>query len=304
MEAASTRGEKIASFRLNALQQILEHAPEDMTVSTQAGITLAALQSHLAQRGQWLPLDPPHQEQTTLESILATNASGPRRMGYGTIRDYLIGIKVILADGRLIKAGGKVVKNVAGYDLCKIFVGSHGTLGAIVETTFKLRPLPEQESFVQRRCESLEETSSLLEAVRQSELTPTVLDLHNLSLPADQASTIFTLILGFAGTREEVAWQIAEASALGIDEPSDLCHEKVFWANPTSAKVHRSSALPSKLVQSLGVLRNIPFVARAGNGIVYHRDGPAMAEEESPIQLMKRIKDAYDPKHILPEFPP
>ena len=303
LEDASARGEKIASFKLNALQQILEHAPDDMTVTTQAGVTLADLQTHLSQRGQWLPIDPPHQEQTTVGSALATNASGPRRMGCGTIRDYLLGIKVVLADGRSIKAGGRVVKNVAGYDLCKLFVGSQGTLGVIVEATFKLRPLPEKEEFVQRHCQSLEEASSLLEAVRESELTPNVLDLHNLSLPTARASMIFTLVLGFAGTDEEVDWEIAQARDLGISELSDLHHEKAFWANPSSRKVHRSSLLPSKLVQSLDVLRDIPFVARAGNGIVYSLDGPESPRDALPAKLMKRIKDAYDPKHILPEFP-
>jgi glycolate oxidase FAD binding subunit len=300
---ASARDEKVTSFRLNALQQILEHTPEDMTVTTQAGVTLADLQAHLAHRGQWLPIDPPHPEQITVGSIVAMNVNGPRRMGYGTIRDYLLGIKVVLADGRLIKAGGRVVKNVAGYDLCKVFVGSHGTLGAIVEATFKLRPLPEREKFVQRHCQSLEEASSLLEAVRESVLTPTALDLHNLSLPTSQASMIFTLVLGFAGTDEEVAWQIATARDLGISELSDLQHEHVFWANPSSGKIHRSSLLPSKLVQKLRVLREIPFVARAGNGIVYSLDGPAPSRDELPAKLMKRIKDAYDPKHIFPEFP-
>jgi len=111
----------------------------------------------------------------------ADQASGPRRFGYGTIRDYLIGLKVVLADGTLISSGGKVVKNVAGYDLTKLFIGSHGSLGVIVEATFKLRPLPELEKFVQAKCDSLEKADAFIEAVLNSELTPIVVDLHNQS---------------------------------------------------------------------------------------------------------------------------
>ncbi len=130
--------EKIPPFILTALSRVVEHAPEDLTVVVEAGVNLGALQKILATRGQWLPIDPPRPESTTIAEILNANASGPRRFGYGTVRDYLIGIKVALADGRVIKAGGKVVKNVAGYDLCKLFVGSQGSLGLIVEATFKL----------------------------------------------------------------------------------------------------------------------------------------------------------------------
>src|SRR5207248_4275632 len=112
--------------------------------------------------------------------MLNSNISGPRRFGYGSIREHLLGLKVVLADGRLIHCGGKVVKNVAGYDLCKLFVGSRGSLGVLLEATFKVRPLPEVEQFVGARCDSLSAAAALLEAVRDSELTPVVLDLHNL----------------------------------------------------------------------------------------------------------------------------
>src|SRR5438552_3360089 len=107
-----------------------------MTVTVETGLTLAALQARLAERGQWLPIDPPNPQTATLADILNANGSGPHRFGFGTIREHLLGLTVALADGRLIHSGGKVVKNVAGYDLCKLFVGSHGTLGVAVEATF------------------------------------------------------------------------------------------------------------------------------------------------------------------------
>jgi len=140
--SSSAKHEKVSAFDLRAMREVLEYTPEDMTVSVEAGLTLAQLQTRLAEHNQWLPMDPPGADTLTIGALLAANRSGPRRFGYGTVREHLLGIKVVLADGRVIKAGGKVVKNVAGYDLCKLFVGSHGTLGVIVEATFKVLPRP------------------------------------------------------------------------------------------------------------------------------------------------------------------
>ncbi len=159
---AGALGEKIERVELGALNRVVEHAPEDLTVTVETGLTLLALQTELGKRGQWLPIDPPRPERLTIRELLEENASGPRRFGWGTIRDYLIGIKVALADGRIVKSGGKVVKNVAGYDLAKVFIGSRGTLGVMAEATFKLRPWPEAEQFVQARCESLDEAARLI----------------------------------------------------------------------------------------------------------------------------------------------
>ena len=117
-----------------------------MTATVEAGITLAALNATLARAGQRLPLDPPHPERTTIGALIATDASGPLRLSHGKVRDLLIGITVVLADGTLVHGGGRVVKNVAGYDLMKLFTGSFGTLGIVVEATFKLRPLPQREA--------------------------------------------------------------------------------------------------------------------------------------------------------------
>ena len=121
---------------------IIEHVPGDQIVRTQAGLKLQDLQGNLAESDQMLGIDPP-EEGATVGGIVAANASGPRRLRYGTIRDLIIGIKVVLADGTVAKAGGKVVKNVAGYDLSKLFTGSLGTLGVIAEANFRLHPIRE-----------------------------------------------------------------------------------------------------------------------------------------------------------------
>lgn len=133
---------------LSGLDRVVAHEYADMTITVEAGITLAALQAQLAKHNQFLPLDPPDAETATVGGILATNAFGPLRLGYGTARDWLIGLKVIDAQGRLIKGGGKVVKNVTGYDLPKLHIGALGTLGVIVEATFKVSPKPDRKSVV------------------------------------------------------------------------------------------------------------------------------------------------------------
>jgi FAD/FMN-containing dehydrogenase len=297
LSEAFKQKEKVGAIDLSALNRVVAHTPQDMTVTVEAGMTLAALQTELARRQQWLPIDPPEPDRLTFGDLINGNASGPRRFGYGTIRDYLIGIRVALADGTIINSGGKVVKNVAGYDLGKLFIGSHGSLGVVLETTFKLRPLPELERCVHAQFDSLEKAARLLESVMESELTPVVLDLHRLS--ASGAAPL-TVAAGFAGCREEVEWQLERVAALGVTEAGSLDYDSVFRGGSTAPQ--RWSVLPSRLRTAIGELNGAPFVARAGNGIVYHI-GPAKARKPPPLELMRRVKDAFDPAHILPEPP-
>ena len=306
------------------MNRVLEHNPADMTVTVETGLTLAALQERLAQRGQWLPIDPPNPETATIADILNSNASGPHRFGYGTIREHLLGLTVALADGRLIHSGGKVVKNVAGYDLCKLFVGSRGSLGVLVEATFKLRPLPESQQIVGARCESLCQAAAMIEAIHDSELTPVVLDLHNLTsatrsrareeaeavasapirllTPAATSPSDCWIVLNFAGTREEVDWQLTKAAELGLNSTSDVQYKSTFWSTAEVAPPHRISTLPSRLTEAIQGLGEVQFVARAGNGVVYYRGGKASPHLEMPETLMQRIKQTYDPKRLLPDW--
>src|SRR5262249_49798297 len=121
---------------------ITDYEPADYVVAVRAGTPLADVQAALGEHGQWLPIDPPRSRPATMGGIIAANRNGPRRLLYGSIRDMLIGIRVALPTGEVIKAGGKVVKNVAGYDLTKLFIGSLGAAGVIVEATFKISPFP------------------------------------------------------------------------------------------------------------------------------------------------------------------
>ncbi len=124
------------------LDRVLDYAPADMTVTVEAGVTVTALQDLLAGAGQWLPLDPPLPDETTIGGLVAADLGGTLRSSQGRVRDFVIGISVVTADGRCARAGGKVVKNVAGYDLMKLFTGSLGTLGVVTEVTLKVRPRP------------------------------------------------------------------------------------------------------------------------------------------------------------------
>ena len=200
---------------LGRLDRFIEHEPGDLTATVQAGMTLARFQSVLRERGQWLSLDPPDADRATVGGVVAANASGPRRHLYGTARDQLIGVTIITADGACVRGGGKVVKNVAGYDLPKLFVGSYGTLGIIVELTVRLRPVPEVERWVSVRFDRLKDAGAAVRAIMGSDLIPTAVELldgdASRALAADGTPT---LVVGFDGLAEQVKWQCSELAAV------------------------------------------------------------------------------------------
>ncbi len=158
------------------LDRLIDHAVGDLTITVEAGISFATLQSHLAKVGQFLPLDPAYADQATIGGIVATADTGAWRQRYGGVRDLLIGITFVRADGNIAKAGGRVVKNVAGYDLMKLLTGSYGTLGIIAETTFRVYPFPEasQTIVLTGHAESIAQATQTL---LSSALTPTAIDL-------------------------------------------------------------------------------------------------------------------------------
>ncbi len=163
---------------LGRLNRLVEHDDANLTATVEAGISLSVVQETLVQRNQFLPLDPPRPSRATVGGVLATNLSGPRRVSYGSTRDLTIGMKVTLATAEVIKAGGKVVKNVAGYDMCKLFVGSLGTLGIITEATFKLAPLFEDSATLIAQG-SLVDCVKVAEEISSSMLLPTAVTVFN-----------------------------------------------------------------------------------------------------------------------------
>jgi glycolate oxidase FAD binding subunit len=165
-------------LELSRLNRVIEHDHANLTATVQSGIALTTLQEALAPENQFLPFDPPYPRCSTIGGIVAANLNGPRRIFYGSVRDLVIGMKVVLASGEQVKAGGKVVKNVAGYDMCKLFVGSLGTLGIITEVTLRMAPVPETaETLVASG--TLEQLAQLVDELSRSPLLPAAVFLLN-----------------------------------------------------------------------------------------------------------------------------
>jgi len=162
----------------SGLNRVIEHDDANLTATVQSGITLTALQEILARQKQFLPFDPPHPARATVGGIVAANLNGPRRSCYGSVRDLVIGMKVALVSGELIKAGGKVVKNVAGYDMCKLFVGSLGTLGILTEVTLRMAPIPDTATTVVA-AGALPKVLQFVDELSRSALLPAAVTLMN-----------------------------------------------------------------------------------------------------------------------------
>ncbi|MDX6499344.1 MAG: glycolate oxidase [Blastocatellia bacterium] len=213
----SDRADLIISTR--RMTRLIRHEPADLVATAEAGLTFSALQKQLGVAGQWLPIDPPDDGRATLGGVVAAGLGGPHSFGFGSPRSYVIGMKVVLADGRAIKAGGRVVKNVAGYDLCKLFTGSYGTLGLITELTFKLRPLPAES----RTIVASGSIASLIVAGRKiyGQLSPVAVELVSSRLAKDLLiirEPQCGLMIRFVGSSRSVIAQTAQALKLLRDD--------------------------------------------------------------------------------------
>jgi glycolate oxidase FAD binding subunit len=281
------------------LARLIDYAPANLTVIAQAGMSLGELQRTLAPARQHLPLDPPWAERATLGGILATNSSGPRRLGRGTARDLVIGTAAATTSGAVVRAGGRVVKNVAGYDLNKLYIGSLGTLALVVEVGFKIAPIPERQVTTIGafgRVDNLAEASRVL---RRSPLQPVALDLFDQTalndldrsgLPSVGAGYALAVLGAAPGgaverQRNEFARVLREAGATSIaDLPSAECDE--FWAavgerwrgsGPLTGMQLRLSVPPARLRDAIEWIESareqfgapISIVGRAGTGVVY-----------------------------------
>jgi glycolate oxidase FAD binding subunit len=289
------------------LDSVLEHEPHDQTISIQSGMRLVDLQTHLAQTGQWLALDPPLPDAATIGGIVSTNVSGARRLRFGAVRDQIIGIRVVLADGTIAKGGGKVVKNVAGYDLPKLFCGALGTLGVVVATSFRLYPLPEARRTVTLTSSSLAPLCELALKVTASTLVPTAIDVLG---PRD-GEHVCTLAVRFeSGVKSAVEDQSAAVIMLA-GELAGSAHilqdeqEASFWraadgwssTAPTerSTLLLKASLLPSKVYGWLARLDTAAssaglassWRAHVGHGAVY---GRLSGSEEALIGTLGELR--------------
>lgn len=222
------------------MNRVLEYEPADLTATVEAGCPLQTFNQQAIPHRQWIPLDPFGDQKSTLGAIVATASSGPLRGGYGTPRDWVIGMQIVHAYGLVTRAGGKVVKNVAGYDLCKLYTGSFGTLGIITELSFKLRALPATESTLIFAAENLTEICNLAMRINASDVQPAALELLSADFKNDvveisaTADGNYLLVLQFIGEVESVRWQINEALRLGTNFRShklDFETATKFWTD-------------------------------------------------------------------------
>ncbi|HWP66610.1 MAG TPA: FAD-binding oxidoreductase [Candidatus Limnocylindria bacterium] len=267
-------------LRLERLDRVRAHEPADMTITVEAGCTLSALQQTLGAAGQWLPLDPPCPDETTVGGLIAADLSGPLRASQGTVRDHLLGLSVVGAGGVIVRGGGRVVKNVAGYDLPKMHVGALGTLGVVVEATFKVRPRFRAEQAVVLRARDLAEGSALALRLRDA-LEPTWLEVVH---PAGLLLAGATGTLVIAGMGGAPAWveQTADAAVRTAEAYDPIRHADGaglrrdvadLVARPAAAII-RASVLPADVPGSLatavdaalrvGFARDVTVHATAG----------------------------------------
>lgn len=205
---------------LAGLTRVVDYPARDMTVTVEAGIRLGDLARLLASERQWLPIDAPQPDEATLGGLVATAWSGAHRYGWGTMRDYVIGISAVDGRGTPFKGGGRVVKNVAGYDFCKLLTGSLGTLAAITQVTLKLKPLPDRSVLACASIRDLDEAERLLSGLVQTATTPTAIELlvgpewrDEPSLPPLAAGSMGRLLVGLEGTAAEVEWMADTVSS-------------------------------------------------------------------------------------------
>jgi glycolate oxidase FAD binding subunit len=310
----------------SSLNAVVEHSYGDLVLTVQCGARLRDLQATVGQHGQWLALDPPEAD-GTVGGTLAAAASGPRRLRFGTPRDLVLGVTVVLADGTVARSGGKVVKNVAGYDLGKLFTGSYGTLGVIAQATLRLHPVP-----VARRVVSVdtERPWPLVREVLRSTATPTAIEWRDDRLTVvvesseaavdAQAATVAGVLGGAVGDR--LPERLGARPWSDDDSGSDDLGLKVTF---------RLSALDVVIAAVRALDPAARLTAHAGSGVLWAACGPdpqladtlreqltpydgSVVAVHVPVQLsgqldvwgpvhglgvMRRIKEQFDPEHRM-----
>ena len=312
----------ISTAGLNA---VLEYEPRDLTVSVGAGITYCELSRVLAEHGQMIPLDPPFSERATMGGIIAANTSGPRRRLYGSARDMVIGMTFATLEGKLVRTGGMVVKNVAGLDMGKLMIGSFGTLAAIATLNFRVYPMPEGTRTFVRGFDQLADLMAARDEVLKSRLQPAAIDI--LKSPEG-----YRLAIQAGGSPAVLDRYSRELHAMRVLEGSD---EQALWrdireSTPQFLRTHPSGAVlrVSCVLSDVDrVLEALPSqaMARAGSGVCYGyfeqvadlrippigtsvvEFAPQEFRERSEMwpqpgndfAMMKKIKEMFDPQGLL-----
>jgi glycolate dehydrogenase FAD-binding subunit len=259
------------------LGRVLEHAAGDLVVSAQAGVRLGDLQRQLAEADQMLALDPP-EAGATLGGVVAAAASGPRRLRYGTPRDLLIGSTVVLPDGTVARSGGKVVKNVAGYDLGKLLAGSFGTLAVLVEVIFRLHPLPAARGMAVAEVATPERAGRCVLALLASSLVPSAVELDwpDAAGPGTLRVLVEGVAPGVEAQTAEAAKLLGEHARARVLEPAEVDAALATlgalpWADgPAGALGVKVTCVPSALPDALTALWEVAGAHHLDAGVRAH----------------------------------
>lgn len=299
------------------LSRITEYVPGDLTVHVEAGARLGDLQSALAEHKQMLPLDPWNGPDATIGGIVATNAQGPLR-AVGSVRDWIIGMKVVQIDGKISRTGGRVVKNVSGYDLAKLYAGSLGSLAVVSEVSFKLRAAYQATATAQARVSSTAQAASIIRELRAGEFDP---------ISMVWTGPRNTILVRFGEQRRAVEWQLSRLPAADWEQFAEG-NEGGVWDEVRDAYrslgpiVVRVTSLPSKLPEIVDRFAPEAWLAHAATGVLFmalsdeeqvhlvrshlravidrapldvRRRTPTFGIRGGEYRLMRRLKDAFDP---------
>lgn len=271
---------------LRGLSGVIDYPHADMTITVRAGISAGVLRSVLAEHNQRLQLDIPQADRATLGGVYATNTCGPRRFGLGRPRDQIIGVSFVTTEGVEVKGGGRVVKNVAGYDFPKLLTGSMGTLGIITQMTLKVRPVPEASALVWALCADLGTVAGVLDALNTSAARPVAIELlspasaRSIGGPLNLPANGWVLVVGLEDSAASVRWQRDQLrNELGQRDQSVLegAEAEPLWAALTEFQaledgpVHCLANLrPSRVAPFLEAVDDSRWLvqAHAGSGII------------------------------------
>ena len=296
-----------ATLEMRSLNRVLAHEHGDMTATFEAGATLSDVNRALAQHRQWLPLDPPFADRATIGGILATNDSGPLRHRYGTPRDLVIGVRLATTDGVLSKAGGRVVKNVAGYDLGKLVAGSFGSLAAIVSATFKLAPIPAASKTLRIEVDDPAALATAVAAVMSSQLEPIAFEIaaprgtphggrsrHDPNGEPEKLALLvrFASLPAVVDTQIEKALSIVRAAAANarvldgdVERSAWREHAESIWTG--DGAIVRASWLPANVGRVVDEIGGAPMIGRAGVGAGLVR---IPGDEEQQARTVERLR--------------
>ncbi len=326
-----------AVIDVSAMTGVIEHSPGDLVVRARAGTRLADIQSVLAAHGQRLAIDEVVAG-SSIGGIVSTALSGPLRQRFGGVRDLLIGLTVVRADGVITRAGGRVPKNVAGYDLCKLFTGSYGTLGVITEVIFRIHPLAVTTRYIDARFAGFDHAVDALRRLRRAQLMPAAVELN------DESGDVIEVVVALEGVEETLGSQTEEVRRL-LGSSHETTEQPAWWSVLPGRTTLKVTTPPGETLKLMGEIRidlatigaGATLRASGGLGIIHvglddalevdrlrrvvdsvrelatRRGGHAVvlrAPQDAKdavdvwgqipaLRLMKAVKDNFDPSHRL-----